>query len=282
MSKVNDNHSIDNEGKSSNVIIISKSRLSSSKRLHNYMTIQDGELKLKVKMNKKTLTKEDINKTLTSLKNNMKSSRTLGKLEYDQSKIDSYLLKRNNNHEINKKKLLEKMKKSNLSVETTRSCNVIKTTDSKEEENINDIDNDNDKVEDVKENNERETIDININEENNKNSNKINSNASKVYYSQNFVNNSRNNKKLIKFKQINNHVSEEINIKYSDGLNAKIDNNNDKNKQPSDKTFNEQASKQILESIMPHVGEQFLENHHINTQNLITENENDQLSKSKK
>ena len=281
MSKVNDNHSIDNEGKSSNVIIISKSRLSSSKILHNYMTIQDGELKLKVKMNKKTLTKEDINKTLTSLKNNMKSSRTLGKLEYDQSKIDSYLLKRNNNHEINKKKLLEKMKKSNLSVETTRSCNVIKTTDTKEEENINDIDNDNDKVEDVKENNERETIDININEENNKNSNKINSNASKVYYSQNFVNNSRNNKKLIKFKQINNHVSEEINIKYSDGLNAKIDNNNDKNKQPSDKTFNEQASKQILESIMPHVGEQFLENHHINTQNLITENENDQLSKSK-
>ena len=279
MSKVSDNHSIDNEGKSSNVIIISKSRLSSSKRLHNFMTIQDGELKLKVRMNKKTLTKEDINKTITNLKNNMKSSRTFGKYDYDQSKIDSYLVKRNNNHELNKKKILEKMKKSNLSVETTRSCNVIKTTDSKEEDNI--YNNDNDKVEDVKENNERETIDININEENNKNYNKINSNASKVYYSQNFVNNSRNNKKLIKLKQINNHVSEEINIKYSDELNSKKDNINDKNNQQSDKTFNEQAVKHILESIMPHSGEKFRENHHINTQNLITESDNDQLYKSK-
>ena len=279
MSKVSDNHSIDNEGKSSNVIIISKSRLSSSKRLHNFMTIQDGELKLKVRMNKKTLTKEDINKTITNLKNNMKSSRTFGKYDYDQSKIDSYLVKRNNNHELNKKKILEKMKKSNLSVETTRSCNVIKTTDSKEEDNI--YNNDNDKVEDVKENNERETIDININEENNKNYNKINSNASKVYYSQNFANNSRNNKKLIKLKQINNHVSEEINIKYSDELNSKKDNINDKNNQQSDKTFNEQAVKHILESIMPHSGEKFRENLHINTQNLITESDNDQLYKSK-
>ena len=274
----NDNHSIDNEGKSSNVIIISKSRLSSSKRLHNYMTIQDGELKFKVKMSKKTLTKDDINKTLSSLKNNMKSSRTLGKLDFERNKIDSYLIKRNNNNELNKKKLLEKMKKSNVSVETTRSCNVIKTTDNKEEDNINDNCNDND--EDVKENNERETIDININEENN-NDNKINSNASKVYYSQNFVNNSRNNKKLAKLKQIEDHVSEEVNIKYPNGLNTKRDNYNEKSKQPSDKAFNEQVSKQILESIMPHVGEEFHENHHINTQNLITENDNDKLSKSK-
>ena len=102
MSRVNDNHSIDNEGKSSNVIIISKSRLSTSKRLHNYITIQDGELKFRFKKSKKTLTKDDINKTLSSLKNNMKTSRTLGKLDFDRNKIDSYIIKRNNNNELNK------------------------------------------------------------------------------------------------------------------------------------------------------------------------------------
>ena len=281
MSKVNVSHSIDNEGKSSNVIIITKSRLSSSKRLHNYMTIQDGELKFKVKMNKRTLTKEDINKTISSLKNNMKNSRTLGKLEYNINKIDSYAVKRNNEHEVNKKKLLEKMKKSNLSVETTRSCNVIKTTDSKEEDNINENDIYNDKVEDIKENNERETIDVNINEENN-NNNKINSNASKVYYSQNFVNSSsRNNKKLTKLKQLDNHVSEDMNVLFLKGFNTNRDKNNEKNKQPSDKTFTEQVSKPILESIMHHQENEYHENHHLNDQNLITENDNNQLSKSK-
>ena len=281
MSKINISHSIDNEGKSSNVIIITKNRLSSSKRLHNYMTIQDGELKFKVKMNKRTLTKEDINKTISSLKNNMKNARTLGKLEYNINKIDSYAVKRNNEHEVNKKKLLEKMKKSNLSVETTRSCNVIKTTDSKEEDNINENDIDNDKVEDIKENNERETIDVNINEENN-NNNKINSNASKVYYSQNFVNSSsRNNKKLTKLKQLDNHVSEDMNVLFLKGFNTNRDKNNEKNKQPSDKTFTEQVSKPILESIMHHQENEYHENHHLNDQNLITENDNNQLSKSK-
>ena len=275
MSKISVNHSIDNEGGSSNVIIISKSRLSSSKKLHNYMTIQDGELKLKVKMNKKTLTKEDINKAITSLKNN----RTLGMLEYDKNKIELYLKRRNNNKELNKIKLLEKMKKSNLSVETTRSWNFIKASESKEEENNND--NINAKMEDAKENIDRETIDININDENNNNNNKINSNASKVYYSQNFINNSRNNKKLIKVKPIDNHVSEEINIKNSSGLNSKRDNNNEKNKQSSDRALAEQVSKQILESIIPQVGNDFHEYNHINTKNLITENDNNQLSKSK-
>ena len=64
-------------------------------------------------------------------------------------------------------------------------------------------------------------------------------------------------------------------------MNSKKDNINDKNNQQSDKTFNEQAVKHILESIMPHSGEKFRENLHINTQNLITENDNDQLYKSK-
>jgi hypothetical protein len=33
----------------------------------------------------------------------MKSSRTLGKLDFDRNKIDSYLIKRSNNNELNKK-----------------------------------------------------------------------------------------------------------------------------------------------------------------------------------
>ena len=47
MSKINDSNSLNIDGKSSKVIIISKSRLSSGKVESNYMTIFEGNRTIK-------------------------------------------------------------------------------------------------------------------------------------------------------------------------------------------------------------------------------------------
>ena len=46
----NNNKSIDKESKSSQIIIISKDRLSSAKINLNFMTVQEGDFKFKIKM----------------------------------------------------------------------------------------------------------------------------------------------------------------------------------------------------------------------------------------
>ena len=68
MSKINENKSNEKESKSSQIIIISKKRYSGSNKNLNYMTIQEGELKLTLKMKNQTLTKHNINQAISSLK----------------------------------------------------------------------------------------------------------------------------------------------------------------------------------------------------------------------
>ena len=60
MSKINGNRSIDKDRTSSNILIISKSRLSSAKNRTNFLTIKEGGKKLTLKMKNGPLTKSDI------------------------------------------------------------------------------------------------------------------------------------------------------------------------------------------------------------------------------
>ena len=95
----------DKESKSSKIIIISKGRLSSAQMKENYMTLQDGEHKLTIKMKDDTLSHNEINKAISSLKKKMlKKSKSSGKMEYENKNISLY----SNNKNILKSPLYEK------------------------------------------------------------------------------------------------------------------------------------------------------------------------------
>ena len=95
MSRLKDNRSNDNDRKSSNIIIISKSRLSSAKNRGNYMTIQEGELRFTIKMNHEPVNKRTINQTITSMRRDMiKNSHSYMKLDSESRKLDLYLNKK--------------------------------------------------------------------------------------------------------------------------------------------------------------------------------------------
>ena len=328
MSKLKDNRSNDNDRKSSNIIIISKSRISSAKNKGNFMTVQEGELRFTVKMNHEPLTKRTINQTILSMRKDLtKNSHSYMKLDSESRKLDLYLNKKrilcspykekdskeldsffNITKEINKIKL-----KSILNAETTKSNKVIETTevnifnnDNKDKKNyynnfqdnefeiknLDLISNNNKEINlnikdfnknenENKENNiniinneynDNETIDINLKDTNNVNP--------KNYFSQNYFN---NDKKIKKILPIDKHKSEEINQKSSNNINeidSKKDYKKEKNIQLSDKTMNDQVSKNILGSLMAHIGGENHENDIINIHNLMTENEDDKSSKN--
>ena len=151
MSYINKNLSDKSEGRSSQLVIISKNRLSSARNKENYLTIQDGN-KVYKKLIKGNLSRQDINQTISSIKNEMvRNSKSYMTLNYKEAnKLDLYLKKKkilikdekklnisNSETKINNNKINipSSQLKSILSIETTKSGNIIKTTD-----NLNDID----------------------------------------------------------------------------------------------------------------------------------------------
>ena len=113
MSKIsNNNKSIDKESKSSQIIIISKDRLSSAKLNLNYMTIKEGDFKFTIKMKNEMLNKNNINKTIESIKENiLKHSKSYGKLENTKNFLDEQSkikIKSKKRKEKKMKKILQK------------------------------------------------------------------------------------------------------------------------------------------------------------------------------
>jgi len=320
MSYINKNLSDKSEGRSSQLVVISKNRLSSARNNENYLTIQDGN-KVYKKLIKGNLSRQDINQTISSIKNEMvRNSKSYMTLNYkDANKLSLYLKKNNilikdekklnisnsetkiNNNKIN---IPSSQLKSILSIETTKSGNIIKTTD-----NLNDIDtqmkakesevneikkNDKENIfddDDVK-NISQELIEIkdeNINSNNNSNSNKNNNknnnliednlvNVEKKIISQNYFNMDSKN-----IKHIDKRKSEEIykmNIKRINEKDIKRD-YNDKNCEQSDKAINDQVSKRVFDSLTAHkVGENNeSENININVHQLRTENEEEKSNR---
>ena len=135
MSKKEEINSNDIESKNSQIIIISKGRLSSAKNNSNYMTLQEGKRKLTIKLKNETLSKKEINKAVSGLKKEMqKNSRSLGNNESENnninksSHIQNILKSPFNEKELNHKILKKVQLKSILSVETTKSLNMVKNT----------------------------------------------------------------------------------------------------------------------------------------------------------
>ena len=144
MSKKNESFSKDE--KSSKLIIISKERIISAKNRVNYLTLKEGDLKLTVELKNDNLNKKEINKAVKSIKQQILiNSKSYGSL-YDKSIISPYLKNKKNfkspiniKKEINSRKNPHIKKLDNIYIETTRSCNLMKTTENNKEENETDI-----------------------------------------------------------------------------------------------------------------------------------------------
>ena len=298
MSKKEEINSNDIESKNSQIIIISKGRLSSAKNNSNYMTLQEGKRKLTIKLKNETLSKKEINKAVSGLKKEMqKNSRSLGNNESENnninksSHIQNILKSPFNEKELNH--IIKKVKlNSILSVETTKSFNMVKSTENEKVgneiyndndneikiakisfKNNNDGKNDLNKNEDIEhEINEEDTININIKNGNINinNENNINFNNKKII-SQNYFNNTSSNSCKNKIESINKYKSEEIKFINSQRINEEDKKNNggeEKNPQPSEIT-----TKSILGSVKnQNLGEK-AENNHKNIYHLMTEND---------
>ena len=276
------------ESKSSQIIIIYKNRLSNSYNNLNYLTLQEGDLKLTGKMKNENINKHNIIKTITSLKKNkLQHSRTYGKLDKN---LDLTLNKKNILHnQLNKNKSKDKIikkikiKKLNLNIENTKNimlkstddCKDNKSNNNEREINIKNFDiaskdnnnenNNNDNITITITNNDNNTITINEKDENSLYNN-INTNSARKLISQNYLNNLIDNNKILKLP-INEQKSEEINLVnpcyMSDERKNEI--NREKSKQ------SEKTTKNILGSKIEHKATDIINN-------LKTDNED----KSKK
>jgi len=304
MSYINKNLSDRSEGRSSQLVIISKNRLSSARNNENFFTIQEGNKKYR-KLIKGNLSRQDINQTISSIKKEMvKNSKSYITFNYETNKLDLYLKKKkillNDEKKLNisnsENKLTNKINipasqlKSIVSVETTKSGNMIKTSDNNDNEGqikikeLETIDK-NEKIDIYDDDNVKNISaeSIEIKDENNSNSNNNNNliednfvNLEKKIISQNYFN---MNNKII--KTIDKRKSEEIYKKNSKRINdkdAKRD-YNDKNCEQSDKAINDQVSKRVFDSLMVHkVGENNeIENY--NVHQLRTENEEEKSNR---
>ena len=306
MSKNNENKLNEKESKSSQIIIISKGRLSSAKNNFNFMTLQEGKRKLTIKLKNETLNKSNISKAVSSLKKdmNLKTSRSFGKFENRSKKLeneknDDY--KSPLNEKEAKENIIQKIKlKSILSFETTKSINV-KTTENNKEYN-EDITNNNEneiKVNDLDLISNKENINlnnnlqdkndydiikindadtININEAKDENSNiekNTNPNNTRKIISQNYFNNVFNGSKKIKIDSININKIEENQSPSTGRMNEENKKTeNIRNVQQSEKT-----TKSIMGSMIAHGSvdnrENNKESNYLNIHRLMTENDAD-------
>ena len=288
MSKKND-YSNEIESKNSHIIVISKGRLSSAKNKENYMTLQEGQHKLTIKMKKEELSKHDISQAVSSLKKEiLKISKSSENLDYENKKVNisshlKNILQSPNNEKDSNNNQIKKIKlKSILSAETTKSLNAIKSTENNKDDDIyynynsnkinvidtdyknnmgenNDLNKNSEKENQI---NDEDTININI-----KNGNINENNSSRKIISQNYLNNIPNNSSKMRTQPLNRYKSEEIFIN-SNRMNEedkKNDNIKEKNAQPSEIT-----TKSILGSVRNPTME---ENNQMKLYHLITEND---------
>ena len=115
-----------NSKKNNKLIIVSKGRLISAKQNINYITLQEGDLKLTMEVNNSSLNRDDINKAVNNIKSqnihNSKSNTNIIKNEQD----DSIIMKSTEKKYF---KILYKQKEKNkLKIDQTKNDNFIETT----------------------------------------------------------------------------------------------------------------------------------------------------------
>ena len=203
MSKINENNSYNNDGKSSKIIMISKSRLSSANDFSNYMTIYEGNKKITCELGKDKIQKTKLKKVFSTLKEKMlKYSNSTGKINLASQKINIFN-KRNkiNNISINSEKNNKNNQENNLkTIETNNGLIAIENNDkNKKSEKESKNDNDDNEEDDSLDFKNLKVIDIeqmcneNINDNSNKNNeNNVNNNRNLI--SQNYFKNIKNSK----------------------------------------------------------------------------------------
>ena len=91
----NDNRSKNKDEQSSNIIIISKDRKLSAKERVNFITLKEGNLKLTLKLDNDNLNKKQINNAVKSMKQQILINSKIYASLNEESKLKSYLNKRN-------------------------------------------------------------------------------------------------------------------------------------------------------------------------------------------
>ena len=216
MSKINENNSNNNDGKSSKIIIISKSRVSSAKDVPNYMTVFDGNKKITCELGQEKIQKSKLKKVFSTLKEKIiKYSKSSEKLNLESQKIKIYNKRNKLNISANSEKNNNNQQHYLKTIETNNVLITIENNDknkSSENENKNDKNN----------SDEDDSLDLKnlkvINIEQIFNDNNINKiNNSRNLISQNYFNNIKQSKDQDEFP-FNIYKSDEMKktMKHSD------------------------------------------------------------------
>ena len=187
MSKINENNSYNNDGKSSKIIIISKSRVSSAKDVSNYMTVYDGNKKITCELGKENIHKSKLKKVFSTLKEKMlKYSKSTGKINIESQKINIYNKRNKLNISINS----EKNKNNQHYLKTIETNNGLITIENNEQNKNNEKENNNDKNNISEEDDSLDLKNIKVinieqifGDNNNKNSNKNNNSRNLIFFS---------------------------------------------------------------------------------------------------
>ena len=124
MSKINNTNSYDNDGKSSKLIIISKSRLSSAKDNSNFMTIYEGDKKITCDIGKENIQKKKLKKVFSTLKEALlKYSSSTGKLDISIQKLNK--IPKRNKLSFSKNNGIENNHQNKGLLNTIETCNEL-------------------------------------------------------------------------------------------------------------------------------------------------------------
>ena len=124
MSKINETNSYNNDGKSSKLIIISKSRLSSAKDNPNFITFYDRDNKITCDIGKEKIQKKKLKKVFSTLKEKLlKYSSSTGKLDISIQKLNK--IPKRNKLSFSKNNGIENNHQNKGLLNTIETCNEL-------------------------------------------------------------------------------------------------------------------------------------------------------------
>ena len=124
MSKINETNSYNNDGKSSKLIIISKSRLSSAKDNPNFITFYDRDNKITCDIGKEKIQKKKLKEVFSTLKEKLlKYSSSTGKLDISIQKLNK--IPKRNKLSFSKNNGIENNHQNKGLLNTIETCNEL-------------------------------------------------------------------------------------------------------------------------------------------------------------
>ena len=189
MSRINDTNSYHSNGKTSQLIIISKSRKSSEKQIQNFLTINDGKNKIIYELGIQEINSKKLKKTFSTLKEALlKYSNSTGRMVKPNKKINIFPKRNKLNLTINSENEYKNKNKKGHNINNLETCNILITNDN----NINN-----------KDKNNNELIHVIDNDKSSNSSNKENKN--------NILEKNKNNNE-IKIDDDNNEMEDSFNL----------------------------------------------------------------------